>query len=66
MTKLIIAHDAVGKIIAMGEVESGPPKGIYATLVPSPEQSLLEVEKTGELQTKNLEHIAREYLVDLR
>lgn len=61
--KLIIIHDANGKLIAMGESDPNAPRGTRA--IPQKDQFLLEVEKTGELSAMHVHDIVAGYTVDV-
>ena len=64
--KLIILHNTKGEIVSLTEVRPGPLPGIGVGVIPPPEHSVLELEKTGELEGKNLRDIHNEYIVDLK
>jgi hypothetical protein len=61
--KLVIIHDATGKMIAMGETDPDAPRGVRA--IPQDGQFLLELEKSGEFSSKQVRDIVAEYTVDV-
>ena len=63
--KLIILHNKKGEIVSITEVRSGPLPGIGVGVIPPAEHSVLELEKTGELEGRNLRDIHKEYIVDM-
>jgi hypothetical protein len=63
--KLIILYDKKGKIVSITEVRPGPLPGIGVGVIPPAEHSVLELEKTDELEGKNLRDIHQQYIVDM-
>jgi hypothetical protein len=65
MAKLIVVHDSQGQVVALGEVHPGPMEGIGVGVVPSQGQVMFEVEKAGELESKSLRDIHKQFRVDV-
>jgi hypothetical protein len=65
MAKLIVIHDSKGKVVALGEVHPGPTEGIGVGAVPGEGQFMFEMEKAGELESKSLSEIHKQFRVDV-
>jgi hypothetical protein len=65
MSKLMVVHDLEGKLIAVGEMHPGAPKGVDVFVQPRDGQGVFETERAGELMGKKLHEIHKAYRADV-
>jgi hypothetical protein len=64
--ELLIIYDQNGRIIAVGEVSSDESKqSSHTNVVLAPGQSLLRLERAGQIRDQRLDEIGKEYKVDV-
>jgi|HubBroStandDraft_5_1064220.scaffolds.fasta_scaffold05372_2 hypothetical protein len=65
MSKLLIVHDLQGKLIAVGELNRGAPKGVDVGVIAREGQGVFETERAGELTGMALHEIHLGYRADI-
>lgn len=63
--KLLILYNDEGSIVSIAEVRPGPLPEIGVGVIAPAGHSVLELEKTGELEDKPFHEIPKEYAVDI-
>jgi hypothetical protein len=65
MAKLMVVHDLQGKLVAVGEMHPGAPKGVEVGVVAREGQGVFELERAGELIGLPLREIHKGYRADI-
>jgi hypothetical protein len=63
--KVIIVHNAVGKIVSTGQIEAGAQENIGAGIMPEPGESVLELDASEDEAKSLLTDARHEYIVDI-
>jgi hypothetical protein len=64
--KVIIVHDALGRIISITKISPDAPKELGVGVLPNPGDSVVEVELTGDDANKSLDAIHRTLAIDVK
>jgi hypothetical protein len=66
VSKLLVVHDLKGKLIAVGEMHAGGPRGVEVGVQAMDGQGVFETERADELMGMTLHEIHKGYRADLR